>query len=163
MTGHKVYARHSGVERSARLDIPLLKRCVLAALRSEGVDIPCEVSVLITDDSGIRKLNRGFRGIDKPTDVLSFPMTEASLPGWAAIGDKAADPETGLFPLGEIVFSAERVRAQASEYKHSVEREMAYLTAHSVLHLLGYDHVGEAGMKKQMRDREEQIIREIGI
>ena len=157
MSDHRVYARHCGVADGDRLSIPLIKRCVKAALSLEGVDLPCEVSVLITDDPGISGINSEYRGVDEPTDVLSFPMQEFSSPGWSNPA-VAVDPETELVPLGEIILSAERVIAQAREFGQPREKETAYLTIHSVLHLLGYDHVDEAGMKKQMRGREKQIM-----
>ena len=162
MTGHRIYARHSGLADDTRLSIPLIKKCIRAALRFEGVDIPCEVSVLITDDEGIRDINREFRGIDKATDVLSFPALEFTAPGWGGRGECAPDPETGLLPLGDIVLSAGRVEEQAKEHAQSRERETAYLTVHSVLHLLGYDHVDEAAQKRLMRAREKEIMKSVG-
>jgi len=161
MEGHKIYARHSRVNASNKLKVTQIKSCIRRVLSSEGVDKPCEVNVLITDDDTIRDINQSFRGINKPTDVLSFPMHEFAPPGWTDPGSGAADPETGLVALGEIVISAARVREQACEYGHSVDRETAYLTVHSVLHLLGYDHEDEAEGKKEMRSREETIMREI--
>lgn len=158
MSEHRIYSRHCGVKAEYRLSIPLIKRCVRAALDLEGVDMPCEVSVLITDDSGISGINSEYRGIDKPTDVLSFPMQEFYPPGWTAPDHGAVDPETELLPLGEIILSAERVDKQAREYGQTRERETAYLTVHSVLHLLGYDHVDEADGKRLMRGREKQIM-----
>ena len=163
MSEHRIYARHSGVKNADRLPIPQIKKYIRAALRVEGVDKPCEVSVLITDDRGIRKINAEFRGKDSATDVLSFPMQDLSLSGWVDPGPASVDPETGTIPLGEIVLSAERVRAQAREYGHSADRETAYLTIHSVLHLLGYEHVSLDEHKKEMRKREKAIMREIGI
>jgi len=161
MIKHKIYARHSGVKDTGKLSIPLIKHCVQTALRYEGVDIPCEVSVLITDDKGIRRINGEFRGIDRPTDVLSFPMREFRPPGWSPGAAGEIDPETGLFPLGEIVLSGERVHMQAREYGWTGERETAYLTVHSVLHLLGYDHIDESAGKKLMRTREDLLMREM--
>ena len=158
---HKIYARHSGVSGDDKLSIPLIKSCIRAALVLEGVDVPCEVSVLITDELSISGINQEFRGVDGPTDVLSFPMIEFDPPGWAAPGADAVDPDTGLVPLGEIVLSAGRVDEQAREYGHSRERETAYLTVHSVLHLLGYDHVDDGEDKKLMRGREEEIVQMI--
>jgi len=160
MRSHKVYIRHSGVKDEDKLSIVLIRSCIKKTLNFEGVDMPCEVSVVITDDKTIRDINYEFRGVDKPTDVLSFPMFEFSPPGWTDPGSNALDPETGLVPLGEIILSAERVAAQANEYGQSLERETAYLTVHSVLHLLGYDHVDEAGEKKMMREREIEIMGE---
>ncbi len=139
----------------------LLARVIPAALDAERVDVPCEVDVLLTDDEGIRAVNREMRDIDAPTDVLSFPMFELSP------GDKPspedADPATGLVPLGDMCISLERARAQGSEYGHGVERETAYLAVHSVLHLLGYDHLDEGPMKARMRAREEAIMEILGL
>lgn len=139
----------------------LLKRVIPAALEAEGVDTPCEVNVLLTDDAGIHAVNKEMRRVDAPTDVLSFPMFELS-PGDKPSGDDA-DPATGLVPLGDMCISLERARAQAAEYGHSVERETAYLAVHSVLHLLGYDHLDEGPMKAQMRAREEDILAALGL
>ena len=140
----------------------LIKKSIHCALRLEDVGVSCEVSVLITDDTRIREINRVFRGIDKPTDVLSFPMQELAVPGRIASGTYAADPETGLLPLGDIILSSERVKKQACEYGQTLDRETAYLTVHSVLHLLGYDHTDEADGREQMRGREKEIMRELG-
>ena len=156
----KVYACHRGVDKRVRLYIPLIKHCIRETLRLEGVDVPCEVSVLITDDTGIREMNREFRGLDEPTDVLSFPAWSL-VPGGFSLSDCEIDPESGLLPLGDIVLSALRVDAQAREYGQSRERETAYLAVHSALHLLGYDHIDEAD-KKLMRTREKAILAQIG-
>lgn len=138
-----------------------LRRCILSALSVEKVDVPCEINVLVTDDQNIREINRIQRDIDRPTDVLSFPMfdmTPGQLPeDWSGY----TDPETGFVPLGDMVLSAQRAKAQAVEYGHSFQREMGYLAIHSILHLLGYDHLDEGPMKKQMRAREEKILAEI--
>ncbi len=140
----------------------LLERVIVAALDAEGVETPCEVNVLITDDEGIHQINLEQRDIDRPTDVLSFPMFEY-LPGQPPVEDADADPATGLTPLGDMVISLERCRAQAEEFGHSVERELCYLAVHSVLHLLGYDHMDDGPQKQQMRQREEAILGELGI
>lgn len=140
---------------------PLLERVITAALAAEGVETPCEIDVLITDDAGIHEINLEQRGVDRPTDVLSFPMFELS-PGDKP-GAEDADPATGLVPLGDMVISLERAQAQAEEYGHPLERELAYLTVHSALHLLGYDHMDEGPMKAQMRQREEAILEALGI
>ena len=123
---------------SHRLFVPVIRRAVRTALRFEGVRKPCEVSVFVTDDAGIRRINREFRGINKPTDVLSFPIYDLRL-------------------LGDIVLSGERVARQSRQYRQSRSRETAYLTVHSVLHLLGYDHI-DADEKKIMRSREDAIM-----
>ena len=139
----------------------LIRRVIRTALAMQGVDFPCEVDVLVTSDAGIHQINRDMRQVDRPTDVLSFPefeLTPGELPG-----QEDADPGTGLVPLGDMVLSMERVQAQAREYGHSNRRELAYLVVHSVLHLLGYDHLDEGPQKKQMRAREEAILAELGI
>ncbi|MCL2366593.1 MAG: rRNA maturation RNase YbeY [Oscillospiraceae bacterium] len=151
------------MKSSCRLQISLVKQSVREALSFENVDRPCEVNVLITGDKTIREFNREFRGVDKVTDVLSFPMIDFSPPGWVDPGDGAVDPETGLVPLGEIVISAYRVREQAHEFMHSIERESVYLTVHSALHLLGYDHVDEGDSKRRMRDKEKIIMQKLGF
>ena len=139
----------------------LIRKVIRTALAAEGVDFPCEVDVLLTGDDGIHAINREMRQVDRPTDVLSFPefdLTPGELPG-----PEDADPGTGLVPLGDMVISMERVAAQAREYGHSNRRELSYLVVHSVLHLLGYDHLDEGPQKAQMRAREEAILGELGI
>ena len=139
----------------------LIRRVIRTALSMQGVDFPCEVDVLVTSDAGIHQINRDMRQVDRATDVLSFPefeLTPGELPG-----PEDADPGTGLVPLGDMVLSMERVQAQAKEYGHSNRRELAYLVVHSVLHLLGYDHVDEGAMKRQMRAREEAILAEVAL
>ena len=150
----------------AEVDVPKgleeqLATVITAALTAEQVEVPCEVNVLVTDDSAIHEINLDMRGVDRPTDVLSFPMFELA-PGEKP-GEEDADPATGLVPLGDMVLSLERAQAQAEEFGHSVEREVSYLAVHSVLHLLGYDHMDEGPMKTQMRGREEAILSALGI
>ena len=135
----------------------LIKRGVRAALSAEHVDEPCAVSVLLTDDEGIRRINREFRGVDRATDVLSFPFNELT-PGFFDPASCDRDPESGLLLLGDMMISLERCAAQGEEFGHGFEREIQYLTVHSVLHLLGYDHVDEGEMKRQMRAREKEIM-----
>lgn len=135
----------------------IIKKCIRQTLTAEGVTFPCEINVLITNDTGIRGINKASRDVDSATDVLSFPMfqlTPGELP--EDISDYM-DPETGLCPLGDMAISFERAVAQAKEFGHSVRREIGYLTIHSMLHLLGYDHLDEGEQKKQMRAREEEI------
>ena len=138
-----------------------IRRVIRTALAAEGVTFPCEIDVLLTHDAGIHQINLDMRQVDRATDVLSFPefdLTPGQLPG-----EEDADPGTGLVPLGDMVISMEHVAAQAKEYGHSNRRELAYLVVHSVLHLLGYDHLDEGPQKKQMRAREEAILAELGI
>lgn len=141
--------------------LELLQKVICAALDAEGVDVPCEVNVLITDDGQIHAINLEQRGVDRPTDVLSFPMFDL-LPGEKP-EEAWADPDTQLVPLGDMVISLERCSAQAQEFGHSLQRELSYLAVHSVLHLLGYDHMDEGPMKAQMREREEIILNGMGI
>ena len=139
----------------------LLRRVIPAALSIEGVTVPWEVDVLLTDDEGIHAINLSQRGVDAPTDVLSFPMFDLKP------GDKPseadADPGSHLVPLGDMVLNLDRVRSQGEEYGHGERREAAYLAVHSILHLLGYDHMDDGPMKAQMRRREEAILEELGM
>ena len=139
----------------------LLVKVIPAVLEAEGVELACEVNILLTDDAGIHEINLEQRGVDRPTDVLSFPMFEFE-PGDKPT-EEEADPATDLVPLGDMVLSLERAKAQAAEFGHSLERETAYLCVHSILHLLGYDHMDEGPMKAQMRGREEIILNTLGI
>ena len=139
----------------------VIKKCIETTLEAESVNAPCEINVLVTNDKGIHAINKASRDIDRPTDVLSFPMFTLT-PGlppedW----EEYLDPETGLCPLGDMCISLERATAQAKEFGHSARREVGYLTIHSVLHLLGYDHLDEGEQKKQMRGREEAIASSI--
>lgn len=135
----------------------IITRCIEATIKAQNVPVPCEINVLVTNNQGIQTINLASRNIDKPTDVLSFPMfqfTPGELPeDW----DAYLDPETGLCPLGDMAISLERAKAQAKEYGHSLHREVGYLTIHSMLHLLGYDHLDEGEEKRKMREREELI------
>lgn len=139
----------------------LLRQVIPAALEAEGVAVPWEVDVLFTDDEGIHQINLEQREVDRPTDVLSFPMFDLQ-PGEHPT-EEDADPGTGLVPLGDMVISLERAQAQGEEYGHGTRREVAYLAVHSVLHLLGYDHMDEGPMKAQMRAHEEAILEQLGI
>ena len=139
----------------------LLRNAVKTALSAEGMNDPCEINILLTDDEGIHEVNLEMRNIDRPTDVLSFPMFDL-VPGEHP-DEMDADPATGRIPLGDMCISVEHARAQAQEYGHSFEREICYLSVHSVLHLLGYDHLDEGEMKQQMRAREEEIMSELKL
>lgn len=142
----------------------LIRRTIRTALAAEGLTAPCEVDVLLTDDDGIHEINRELRQVDRPTDVLSFPEFEltAGEPPQAE-DQELLDVATGLLPLGDMVISMEHVAAQAREYGHAKRRELSYLVVHSVLHLLGYDHLDEGPQKARMRAREEAILGELGI
>ena len=138
-----------------------VRKAIRTALAAEGVDFPCEIDVCITSDVKIHEVNLAMRQVDRPTDVLSFPAFDL-MPGELP-GEEDADPATGLVPLGDMMISMERVQAQAKAYGHSNRRELAYLPVHSVLHLLGYDHLDEGPQKAQMRTREDAIMAELGI
>jgi len=145
-----------GVEQRvpADLDLALVERAIAAVLRAESAPGPLEVGVLITDDAHIHQLNRDYRGVDAPTDVLSF--ADDGAPGFAA------PPDAPRY-LGDIAISFERVLAQAAEYGHAPARELAFLAAHGCLHLLGYDHERGPDAAAAMRAREEAAMRELGL
>ena len=139
----------------------IIKKCIYATLDAERIAVPCEINVLVTDDAGIQIINRESRQLDKPTDVLSFPMFQLESGNPPTDWLDYEDPASGLVPLGDMCISLERAVAQAQEFGHSTRREVGYLTIHSMLHLLGYDHLDEGPMKKQMRGREEAIAASI--
>ena len=157
MTASKQYP-----ELDARGFRRVIRKAFRRALEAEGVTAACQVDVLITDDDGIRQINRSQRGIDSPTDVLSFPMQQLT-PGAFAPDMTEADPDTGLLFLGSMAVSADRIREQAERFGHSAEHELAYLSVHSCLHLLGYDHLDEGPEKARMRGREKEIMARIGL
>lgn len=134
----------------------LMRRSVTAALEYEGFYNDAEVSVTFTDNEGIRALNSEFRGIDKETDVLSFPLTDFEG------GDEPPADEPSIM-LGDIVISLEKAAAQAQEFGHSFERECAFLCVHSMLHLLGYDHVNSEEEDAEMRRRQSEILESMGL
>ncbi len=133
----------------------LLRRCCNALLTMEQFPGPAQVDITFVDDEQMRELNKKHRNIDNTTDVLSFPLGENG------VYDK--HPETGAAILGDIVISVPKAFSQAEEYDHSVQREMAYLTAHSMLHLLGYDHESHGIESVRMREKEEAVMTELGL
>lgn len=135
----------------------VITKCIEAALQEEGITVPCEINVLVTNDKGIQAINKAYRNIDKPTDVLSFPMFQLEPEQQPEDWSVYIDPETGLCPLGDMAISLERAVAQAKEFGHSTRREVGYLTIHSMLHLLGYDHMDDGPEKACMRKKEEII------
>lgn len=139
----------------------IITKCIEATLEAEGVTADCEINVLVTNDKGIHAVNKASRGIDRPTDVLSFPMFDLEAGNPPQDWEEYLDPETDLCPLGDMCISLERAVAQAKEFGHSSRREVGYLTIHSMLHLLGYDHMDEGEQKAQMRAREEAIASSI--
>ena len=135
----------------------IITKCIETTLGAENITVPCEINVMVTDDKGIHAVNLASRQIDRPTDVLSFPMFELEPGNPPEDWEDYLDPATDMCPLGDMCISLQRAIAQAKEYGHSVKREVGYLTIHSMLHLLGYDHLDEGEQKAQMRGREEAI------
>ena len=132
----------------------LVRKACAAVLKSEGFDENALVSVCFVDNAQIKELNSTYRGKDTATDVLSFPTSDT--------GEYDTDPQTGYCILGDIVISAERAEQQAEEYGHGLTREFAFLTVHSCLHLLGYDHETDTEEEKKMREKEEHILKSLG-
>jgi probable rRNA maturation factor len=133
----------------------LIRRCCNAVLRMEKFEGPAEISVTFVDNEQIRKLNAQYRKKDVETDVLSFPMGEN--------GVYDINHDTGAKILGDVVLSMEKAEEQANQFGHSLEREVGYLTAHSVLHLLGYDHENGGIERVRMREKEEQVMLQLGL
>lgn len=137
-----------------------------AVLEAENCPYEVQVNVLLTDNQGIREFNRQYRQIDRETDVLSFPNLEYETPGRFEIGQEQEadcfDPDSGELILGDIILSVDRVAGQAEEYGHSLRRELAFLMAHSMLHLCGYDHM-EPEEAAVMEQKQEQVLTSLGI
>lgn len=133
----------------------LIEICAVGALEEEGIDDDAELSVTLTDNENIRVMNNEHRGIDRATDVLSFPMGDEN--GFDT------DPETNAIILGDIVISMERAKEQAEEYGHSFRREFAFLLMHSMFHLLGYDHVNSEEEERVMFGKQEKVLEKLGI
>ena len=157
MANHKINITFDIFTLKESIVSAIITRCIDATLHAEGVTTDCEINVLVTNDRGIHAINKASRNIDRPTDVLSFPMFQLEAGNPPADWEEYLDPETGLCPLGDMCLSLERATAQAREFGHPTRREIGYLTIHSMLHLLGYDHLDEGPQKKQMREREEAI------
>ena len=133
----------------------LIRKSCTATLEFEGFKNPAEIDVSLVSDEAIKEMNAQFRNIDSETDVLSFPLGEN--------GNFDTNPETGALMLGDVVISVDRAMAQADLYGHGIEREVAFLTVHSVLHLLGYDHENGGLEKTIMREKEEEILAALGL
>ena len=151
-------------EAEKKLDLPyeeIINDIVLASLDYEECPYEAEVNVLLTDDQEIHRINQEFRGIDRATDVLSFPMGDYETPSdFERLEEVAEDYfnlETGELLLGDIVISVDKVEEQAEKYGHSQARELAFLTAHSMLHLCGYDHM-EEDERLVMEKKQEEIL-----
>ena len=140
------------IPRGTRL---LIRRCCHAVLEEEALGSDAEVSVTFVDSEAIHQLNSQYRNVDRPTDVLSFPLGEN--------GEYDIDLDTGAKLLGDIVISIPKAMEQAEEYNHSLEREIGFLTVHSMLHLLGYDHVNGGLEQVHMREKEETVLTKLGL
>ncbi|MDR0890108.1 MAG: rRNA maturation RNase YbeY [Oscillospiraceae bacterium] len=160
---HKIILRYANRKDRSLALTAHLHRCIAAVLEEEGVHVPCEINVLVTDDAGIRAINHAARSVDSETDVLSFPMFHYTAGKFPRDVQVDIDRQTGLLPLGDMAISLERARDQAKRFGHSTRREIGYLTVHSVLHLLGYDHLDEGEMKTQMRIREEYMMKKMNL
>ena len=154
---HEVYVSREKTGLGHREAAGLIKKAVRMALDAEGISVPCIVNVMLTDDEGIHAVNKEFRKVDRATDVLSFPFNELS-PGEFDPDCCEKDMDSGAVLLGDMMISLEHCEAQGEEFGHGFRREIQYLTVHSILHLLGYDHVDEGEMKRQMRAREKAIM-----
>ncbi len=133
----------------------LVKTACKTTLSLEKFSFDAEINVTFVDDEKIREINRDFRNIDSSTDVLSFPLGEN--------GEYDVNPENQFSMLGDVIISTEHALNQAALYGHGVDREIAFLTVHSVLHLLGYDHVDSEEQRKDMRKREEAVLKKMGL
>lgn len=144
----------------------IYQEVALAVLDSEGCPYETQVNLLLTDNEGIHAFNKETRNIDAPTDVLSFPNVEYEIPGdFDVVEEQEAgcfDPDSGELILGDIIISVDKVNAQAQEYGHSEKREFAFLVAHSMLHLCGYDHM-TTEEEKEMMNKQETILKTLGI
>ena len=154
---HEIYISREVTGLGHNEAAALIKKAVNMTLDAEGITEDCVVSVMLTDDEGIHRVNLEFRGVDRPTDVLSFPMNEL-VPGEFEAEDCERDMDSGKLLLGDMMISVPRCAEQGEEFGHGFKREIMYLTVHSILHLLGYDHVDEGEMKRQMRNREKEIM-----
>ena len=144
----------------------LINEVICCAIEEAGLPYEAEINVILTDNEAIREVNKEYRGIDAPTDVLSFPMLDYITPGDFSVIDEADpglfNPDTGELLLGDMMISLDKVLEQADAYGHSVKRELAFLVVHSMLHLFGYDHMTEEE-RKIMEDRQRTILEQLKI
>lgn len=160
---------HLEYERAKQLDFDykvLIENVVLECLDFEKCPYETEISILLTDDNEIKKINKELIGENKPTDVLSFPAIEYKLAGdfsdLEELSVEYFNPDTGELILGDIVISVDRAIEQAEEYGHSISREIAFLTAHSMFHLMGYDHIKDEE-RQVMEEKQQEVLRRLGI
>ncbi len=155
-------------ETKEQLDIkyePIINKVISEAIDYEECPYECEVNVVLTDNEGIHQVNKEFRNIDSPTDVLSFPMVQYEEPSDFSQVEEMEDcfnPETGELLLGDIMISVEKIKQQSKAYGHSLERELGFLIAHSMLHLFGYDHLEDVE-RDAMELRQSEILNNIGL
>ena len=159
------------LEQEYKLDLginykELAETVIEAALDHEACPYECEINIILTDNAGIHRINRECREIDRPTDVLSFPMAEYRVPGnFDLLEEEQPEcfhPESGELLLGDIIISLDKVKEQAEQFGHSAKREYAFLLAHSMLHLMGYDHMVEEE-EKVMFQKQEEILAGLNI
>lgn len=159
------------VENETEVNFPfeveaLVEKIALQVLDTEGCEYEAQVNVLLTDNEGIHRYNKEYRGIDRETDVLSFPNVDFETEGVFDISEDMEadyfDPDSGELILGDIIISVDKVLEQAERYGHSVKREFSFLVAHSMLHLCGYDHM-EPEEAKVMEDKQEAALQALGI
>ena len=158
MTANKIKVIISDDQHSVKVPSGirlLIRRCCNAVLQMEAFNASAEISVRFVDNDMIRMLNAQYRNLDRETDVLSFPLGEN--------GEYDVNPATGACLLGDIVISVPKAMEQAKEFGHSLDREIAFLTVHSMLHLLGYDHVNGGLEALRMREKEEQVLTQLGL
>lgn len=154
---HEIYISREKKNLGHNEAAAYIKKAIKMTLDAEGIEVPCLISVMLTDDEGIHEINKEFRDVDRATDVLSFPLNELEA---GKFDEKLCerDFDTGSVALGDMMISVPRCEAQGEEFGHGFKREVMYLAVHSTLHLLGYDHVDEGPMKAQMRAREKAIM-----
>lgn len=159
------------IERESDIPLPFSEQEVAEAVISETLDYEdcpyeVQVNIILTSNDEIQQINLEQRGIDAPTDVLSFPMIEYAYPSDFSVlesdGFDSFDPDTGELILGDIVISVDKVIEQAEKYNHGVKREYAFLIAHSMLHLFGYDHMDEVE-REHMEFKQDEILNRLGI
>lgn len=149
-----IVSRYKNVKLPTGTKLLIRKSCN-ATLKLEGLDAPSEVDVTLVNDEEIKEMNTQYRNIDSATDVLSFPLGED--------GKFDKNPENGSLMLGDIVISVDHALSQANLYGHGIEREIAFLTVHSMLHLLGYDHEQGGLPQMTMREKEENVLEALGL
>lgn len=161
----RIYLENEGELELGLEYLEIADKVAEAVLDQEECPYESQIELLLTDNEEIRRINQEFRAIDRPTDVLSFPMVDFEKPAeydFLEEEDDCFDPETGELMLGNIVISKEKVVSQAEEYGHSLKREYAFLIAHSMLHLLGYDHM-EEDERAVMEEKQRKVLEKLGI